>query len=73
MSSMHDCPLPELIAQFRDSAKKKFDEGDMMVCMVFNTMAARLENCQILLTSWLDDDDVSEDVRESTEKQLGRN
>ena len=73
MSSMHDCPLPELIAQFRDSAKKKFDEGDMMFGMVFNTIAGRLETCETLLTRWLDDEEMTDDLTEQTEKQLGRN
>ncbi len=73
MSDMNNCPLPELVAQFRDSAKKKFDEGDMVFGLVFNVIAARFENCQILLTSWIDDDEITEDLTEATEKQLGRN
>ena len=72
MSSMHDCPLPELIAQFRDSAKTKLDNGDMMFGMVFNTIAGRLERAEKLLTRWVDDEEVSDDLIAETENELGR-
>ena len=72
MSDLGTCPLPELIEQLKKTGKKALDDNDFIRGMVFNMLAQRFENCEILLTSWIDDDEITDDLQAATEKQLGR-
>jgi hypothetical protein len=43
MSDMNTCPLPELIDEFRKSAKTALDGNDMLRGMVYGVIAHRYE------------------------------
>ena len=72
MSDLGTCPLPELIEQLQKTGKDALDKNDFIRGMVFNMLAKRFDNCRILLTSWIDDDEITDDLQAATEKQLGR-
>jgi len=74
MSDMGTCPLPELVAEFRKSAKKADEDNDLLRSMLFSVIGNRFQRCQDLLSLWLDEQTpelTSKDLISKTEKELG--
>ena len=43
MADLATCPLPELVAKFRENAEKADQENDFLRCLLMNAIANRFQ------------------------------